>query len=187
MRRDPVRSVGLRRKAPRRPARVHVLCLFAAAIVGIAAPSAGEESRQLVADRAELTRLFAEQTFYGRYTNAHTWIEYYAADGRLGYWDGCPHAGRWWIERLGGNDAACFHYPKMVGANIFCFDVYRKDGRLEFLTAGSDPGWQAVAYTRAIRPGNPEGLSLTASGCQVSRRRPHGNHFHGTPKEENQG
>jgi hypothetical protein len=126
-------------------------------------------ARERVDDPATLRGLFADRTFYGRYANATDWVEYYAPDGRLAYWDGCPHAGRWWIE----NAEACFHYPTMVGGNTFCFDVYRGapgSGRdLEFLTPGSNPDWIAAAFTRNILAGNVENMSLTASGCQVSR------------------
>lgn len=126
-------------------------------------------ARERVDDPATLRALFADRTIYGRYANAADWVEYYAPDGRLAYWDGCPHAGRWWIEGA----EACFHYPTMVGGNTFCFDVYRGapgSGReLEFLTPGSRPDWIAAAFTRTILAGNVENMSLTASGCQVSK------------------
>ena len=147
--------------------------LFAAALT-VAAGSAWAQSsaRERVDDPAALRGLFADRTFYGRYANATNWVEYYAPDGRLAYWDGCPHAGQWWIEGA----EACFHYPTMVGGNTFCFDVYRGapgSGRdLEFLTPGSSPDWIAVAFTRNIRDGNVENMSLTDSGCQTSQLRP---------------
>jgi len=147
------------------------LCrLLFVAMLGAAATQAWAQSsaRERVVDPVTLHGLFADRTFYGRYANATNWVEYYAPDGRLAYWDGCPHAGRWWIE----NAEACFHYPTMVGGNTFCFDVYRGppgSGRaLEFLTPGSDAGWTAAAFTRDIRAGNVERMSLTDSGCQVS-------------------
>ena len=152
----------------------------AAAILGsLALGGLSGPQRALIIDADELKGLMADHTFYGRYTsNTQDWIEYYAPDGRLGYWDGCPHSGRWWIEWAPGINgagaaAACFNYPTMVGANTFCFDVYRvssvpSGSRLEFLTLGTSPALPALAYTRAIASGNPEHLSLTASGCQVS-------------------
>ena len=142
--------------------------LTIALLVAPAAVEAQTSARARVDDPAVLHTLFADRTFYGRYANATDWVEYYAPDGRLAYWDGCPHAGRWWIE----NAEACFHYPTMVGGNTFCFDVYRGapgSGReLEFLTPGSGSDWIAAAFTRTIRQGNVENMSLTASGCQVS-------------------
>lgn len=143
--------------------------LTIALLIAPAAVEAQTSAREKVVDPAALRGLFADRTFYGRYANAATWVEYYAPDGRLAYWDGCPHAGRWWIE----NAEACFHYPTMVGGNTFCFDVYRGppgSGRdLEFLPPGSRPDWIAVAFTRNILAGNVENMSLTASGCQVSQ------------------
>lgn len=142
--------------------------------------------RLRVDDQAELSRLFADRTFYGRYSDGSNFVEYYAPDGRLAYWDGCPHTGRWWIEAA----TACFEYPTLAGGSTFCFDVYHapldRGRQLEFLAPGSAPDWIATAFTRMIAPGNPENLSLTASGCQVSQYRPpapppQNQHREGTP------
>lgn len=131
------------------------------------------EGRSRIADRAALIREFTDRTFYGRYVDGSNFTEYYAPDGRAGYWDGCPHAGRWWVEARHEEAVVCFVYPTMSPPGPHCFGVFKapasRGGRLEFLLDGSDPRWNAHAYTRAIRPGNPEGLSLTASGCQISR------------------
>jgi len=145
------------------------LVLAAVLALGAISPAPGQSSaRERVTDPAELRGLFADRTFYGRYANATNWVEYYAPDGRLAYWDGCPHAGRWWIEGA----EACFHYPTMVGGNTYCFDVYRGppgSGReLEFLTPGSSPDWIAAAFTRNILPGNVLSRFFRSSGCQVS-------------------
>ncbi|MCK6449399.1 MAG: hypothetical protein L6R19_00850 [Alphaproteobacteria bacterium] len=131
------------------------------------------EERTPITDRAELTRLFVDRTFYGRYADNSKFIEYYAPDGRAGYFDGCPHSGRWWVAESGGEAVVCFVYPTMAPPGPHCFDVFRaatrNGGRLEFLLDGSDASWPAHAWTRAIRPGNPEQLSLTASGCQIGQ------------------
>lgn len=147
------------------------VCRLLFAVLLCAMPGAAwpqSSARERIEDPDVLRGLFADRTFYGRYANAADWVEYYAPDGRLAYWDGCPHAGRWWIQGA----EACFHYPTLVGGNTFCFDVYRGppgSGRdLEFLAAGSSPDWIAAAFTRNILPGNVENMSLTASGCQVS-------------------
>jgi len=159
----------------RRMLAVALVAALAAAVLGPrhAGAIAEADGRTRVSDAAALGRLFAGQTFYGRYADNTAFVEYYAADGRLAYWDGCPHAGRWWIDPAGGEAVACFFYPTMAPNGPHCFDVFRaaagRGGRLEFLLVGSGPSWPAHAYTRAIRPGNPEQLSLTASGCQVSR------------------
>ncbi len=151
--------------------------LFAALALGGrgAVAITDSEERTLVADRTELTRLFVDRTFYGRYADGSDFIEYYAPDGRAGYWDGCPHSGRWWVAESGAQAVVCFVYPTMAPPGPHCFDVYRappgRGGRLEFLLDGSYDNWPAHAWTRAIRPGNPEQLSLTASGCQISKRR----------------
>jgi hypothetical protein len=129
-------------------------------------------ARARVTDRTELQLLFVDQTFYGRYGDGSNFVEYYAPDGRAGYWDGCPHAGRWRIETAADGAVACFVYPTMAPPGPHCFDVFRAKGRLEFLLHGSDPTWPAHAWTRQVRPGNPEQLSLTASGCQISSRHP---------------
>jgi hypothetical protein len=144
-----------------------LLRFLCAALGALAAAAAFAQTapRAPIAGRAELTGLFADHTFYGRYAGGSNFVEYYAPDGRLAYWDGCPHSGRWWIEGA----TACFHYPTMLGGNTFCFDVYRAPSAgLEFRTSGSDPLWIADAYTSKIAPGNPENMSLSASGCQIS-------------------
>lgn len=134
--------------------------------------TAQDSARERVSERGELQSLFRDRTFYGRYADNSRWTEYYAPDGRLGYWDGCPHSGHWWIE----GEEACFQYPTLLGGNRFCFDVYRappSSGRqLDFLSPGTAPDRLAVASTRAIADGNPENLSLSASGCQTSRYEP---------------
>ncbi len=132
------------------------------------------DGRTRVDDRNELARLFADRTFYGSYADGSRFVEYYATDGRLGYWDGCPHSGQWRIAGPDDRPVACFLYPTMLPPGPHCFDVYRTTTRLEFLLAGTDASWPAHAWTREIRQGNPERLSLTASGCQISAREAEG-------------
>jgi len=164
-----------------RAVRVALGVLFAAiALIGRGADAITDsDGRTRIADRAELTRLFAERTFYGRYADDSDFIEYYAPDGRVAYWDGCPHTGQWWVEPASAGAVICFVYPTMAPAGPHCFNVYRapasRGDRLEFLLDGSNASWPAHAYTRMIRPGNPEQLSLTASGCQISQSRQEGN------------
>jgi hypothetical protein len=155
---------------------VALAALFATLTLGGRGAGAITESegRTRIADQAELTRQFYDRTFYGRYADNSNFTEYYAPDGRAGYWDGCPHAGKWWVEQRKDEAVVCFLYPTMSPAGPHCFGVFRapqsRGARLEFLLDGSDPRWNAHGYTLAIRPGNPEGLSLTASGCQISQR-----------------
>ncbi|MCC6469126.1 MAG: hypothetical protein IT563_12470 [Alphaproteobacteria bacterium] len=129
---------------------------------------AGDGARVRVGDRGELVRLFADRTFYGRYSNGSNFIEYYAPDGRVGYWDGCPHMGQWRIDAMSDGAFACFYYPTMAPPGPHCFDVFRASDRLEFSLRGGDPSGPAQAWTRMVRPGNPEQMSLTDSGCQIS-------------------
>lgn len=145
---------------------LRALRLLLALVLTPAAAHAQSAPPAPVTAPAELAGLFADRTFYGRYSGGARWVEYYAPDGRLAYFDGCPHAGRWWID----GTAACFHYPTMAGRNTFCFDVYRTPAAgLEFRLVGSDPLWIADAYTSKIAPGNPENMSLNDSGCQISQ------------------
>ncbi|MCC7046361.1 MAG: hypothetical protein IT562_06585 [Alphaproteobacteria bacterium] len=163
------------------------VALATAVFVALLAPSgtvarAEADARVRISDRNELVRLFADQTFYGRYSDGSNFVEYYAPDGRVGYFDGCPHRGQWRIDAASDGAVACFVYPTMAPPGPHCFDVFRAGGRLEFTLRGTDPSGPAQAWTRMVSPGNPEQMSLTASGCQISRRVPHAPPLATTPE-----
>lgn len=129
--------------------------------------AAGEETRQRLVGHDSLRALFADHTFRGRYADGTLWIEYYAPDGRSAYWDGCTHEGEWWIAE----DLVCFHYFGDARDAEYCWYIFRRGERLEFVMSDRSEFGPVGAYTESIERGNAEPLPLDTDNCLSAEAR----------------